>query len=113
MTGIGPAGPGGEGRPVIRLTVPHHLRTLSGTGKEIALEVSPPVTQRAVLDALETAYPALKGTLRDPATGRRRPFIRFFAAEEDLSHGAPDDPLPEGVADGREILHVVGAMAGG
>jgi molybdopterin synthase sulfur carrier subunit len=97
----------------VRVALPHHLRTLSGTGKEIVLAVCPPVTQRSFIDALESAYPMLKGTLRDPASGRRRPFIRFFASEEDLSHNAPDDGLPEAVAAGREVLFVVGAMAGG
>jgi hypothetical protein len=98
---------------MIRIVLPHHLRTLAGTGREVTLDLSGPVTQRSVLDELETTYPMLKGTLRDPATQRRRPFIRFFACEEDLSHRAPDDPLPEPVAAGREPLHVVGAMAGG
>lgn len=98
---------------MIRIVLPHHLRTLAGTGREVMLDVSGPVTQRAVLDELETTYPMLRGTLRDPATQRRRPFIRFFACEEDLSHQAPDEPLPEPVAAGREPLHVVGAMAGG
>jgi len=93
--------------------LPHHLRTLAGTGREVQLRVEDPATQRLLLDALEAAYPMLRGTLRDPATQRRRPFIRFFACEEDLSHQSPDDPLPEPVVAGHEPLHVVGAMAGG
>jgi hypothetical protein len=98
---------------VIRVVLPHHLRTLAGTGREVNLDLAGPVTQRAVLDELETTYPMLRGTLRDPATQKRRPFIRFFACEEDVSHQSPDDLLPEAVAAGREPLHVVGAMAGG
>ncbi|HEX3425792.1 MAG TPA: MoaD/ThiS family protein [Acidimicrobiales bacterium] len=98
---------------MIRIVLPHHLRTLAGTGREVTLDLSGPVTQRSVLDELEMTYPMLKGTLRDPATQRRRPFIRFFACEEDLSHQAPDEPLPEPVVAGQEPLHVVGAMAGG
>lgn len=98
---------------MIRVVLPHHLRTLAGTGREVNLDLAGPVTQRAVLDELETTYPMLRGTLRDPATQKRRPFIRFFACEEDVSHQSPDDLLPEAVAAGREPLHVVGAMAGG
>ena len=98
---------------MIRIVLPHHLRTLAGTGREVELHVNGPATQRMVLDALEAAYPMLRGTLRDPATQRRRPFIRFFACEEDLSHRSPDDLLPAPVAVGHEPLHVVGAMAGG
>jgi molybdopterin synthase sulfur carrier subunit len=113
MSGEAPAVAEDTGVARVRLVLPYHLRTLSGTGKEVVVAVTPPATQRSVLDALESAYPMLKGTLRDPATGRRRPFIRFFAAEEDLSHDAPDDGLPEAVAAGQEVLFVVGAMAGG
>lgn len=98
---------------MIRVLLPHHLRRLAGTGPEVELVISGPVTQRAVIDALEAAYPPLRHTLRDPATDSRRPFIRFFAGERDLSHESPDTPLPEPVASGREPLHVVGAMAGG
>lgn len=98
---------------MIRVVLPHHLRTLAGTGPEIELYVEDPATQRVVLDALEAAYPMLRGTLRDPVTERRRPFIRFFACEEDLSHESPDAPLPAPVVAGHEPLHVVGAMAGG
>jgi hypothetical protein len=98
---------------VIRVVLPYHLRNLAGTGKEVELDVEDPPTQRRVLDALEATYPVLRGTVRDPATQRRRPFIRFFACEEDLSHDSPDDPLPQAVVDGAEPFMVVGAMAGG
>ena len=100
---------------MIRVVLPTHLRTLAGTGREVTvvLPADRPATQRAVLDALEAAYPTLRGTIRDRATQRRRPLIRFFACAEDLSHDSPDDPLPEAVAAGAEPLLVVGAMAGG
>ena len=98
---------------MIRVRLPHHLRRLAGSDQDLEIAVDGPVTQRAVIDALEAAYPPLRGTIRDPATQRRRPFIRFFACEEDLSHEPPDAPLPEAVVSGREPLHVVGAMAGG
>jgi sulfur-carrier protein len=98
---------------MIRVVLPHHLRTLAGTGEEVALEVEGPATLRGVLDALEDRYPVLRGTIRGHANGRRRPFVRFFACEQDLSHDSPDEPLPEAVASGAEPLLVVGAMAGG
>ena len=98
---------------MIRIRLPHHLRTLAGVGREIELDVDDPPTQRLVLDALEAGYPMLRGTFRDPVTQRRRPFIRFFACEDDLSFEPPDAPLPDAVATGAEPLHVVGAMAGG
>jgi len=98
---------------MIRVRVPHHLSTLAGTGRVIDVEVADPVTLRRVLDVLETSYPTLRGTIRDPVTQERRPFVRFFACEEDLSHDSPDAPLPPEVVTGREPLHVVGAMAGG
>jgi sulfur-carrier protein len=98
---------------VIRVRLPHHLRTLAGIGREVELDVEDPPTQRSMLDALEAAYPELRGTLRDPATQQRRPFIRFYACEEDLSLESPDAPLPAVVATGAEPLHVIGAMAGG
>ena len=98
---------------VIRVILPHHLRNLSGVGKELALEVAAPVTQRALLDALESQYPMLRGTIRDHATQKRRAFIRFFANEVDLSHEAPDAPLPASVVSGTEPFLIVGAMAGG
>ena len=96
---------------MIRVVLPAHLRQLAHCEREIQIEAD--ATQRAVLDALEARYPALRGTLRDPATGRRRPFVRFFACQEDLSHELADSRLPDAVSDGREPLLVVGAMAGG
>ena len=98
---------------MIRVVLPAHLRTLARITGEVQLEVEGPVTQRAVLDALETRYPMLGGTLRDYATGQRRPFVRFFACEEDLSHESPDALLPDAVANGTEPFLVVGAIAGG
>jgi molybdopterin synthase sulfur carrier subunit len=98
---------------MIRVILPTHLRTLARTGREVELEVEGPVTQRAILDALETAYPMLRGTVRDQSTKQRRPLVRFFACEEDLSHEAPDTPLPDAVAAGKEPFWIVGAMAGG
>jgi hypothetical protein len=98
---------------MIRVVLPQHLRTLARTGREIGLEVPGPVTQRSVLDALEAAYPMLRGTIRDHATRQRRPLVRFFACERDLSDESPDTPLPEAVALGQEPLLIVGAMAGG
>jgi len=100
---------------VIRVALPAHLRTLAGVTGEVSLDVDGdgPVTTGAVLDALERRYPVLRGTVRDHATRRRRPFIRFFAGEDDLSHEAPDFPLPDAVASGREPFSIVGAMAGG
>ena len=101
----------------IRIELPVHLRTLAGTGREVSVTVDPDaagsVSLAAVLDALESRYPVLRGTIRDHVTLRRRPFIRFFACEQDLSHASPDDPLPDPVARGDEPLLVVGAMAGG
>jgi sulfur-carrier protein len=98
---------------MIRVILPTHLRTLARTGREVELKVEGPVTQRAILDALENAYPMLRGTVRDQATQKRRPLVRFFACEEDLSHEAPDTPLPDAVAAGKEPFWIVGAMAGG
>jgi sulfur-carrier protein len=97
---------------VIRVVLPYHLRALAKVDGEVLLDVRP-ATQRALLDALEAAHPVLRGTVRDAATGARRPFVRFFACQEDLSHAAPDEPLPEAVARGEEPFLVVGAMAGG
>ena len=97
----------------IRVVLPAHLRQLAKVGSELQLEVSPPVTIRAVLDALEVRYPMLQGTLRDHVTLQRRAFVRFFACEEDWSHESPDAPLPESVASGKEPLFIVGAIAGG
>ena len=97
----------------IRVVLPAHLRTLARVGGEVKVEVEPPVTPRAVLDALERAHPVLRGTIRDHATQRRRAFLRFFACGEDLSHESPDAPLPEAVVTGAEPFLVIGAMAGG
>jgi molybdopterin converting factor small subunit len=98
---------------MIRVVLPAHLQTLARVGGEVELDVEGPVTQRAVLDALEARYPALRGTIRDHVTQKRRAFVRFFACQEDLSQEAPDAPLPEAVAAGAEPFMVVGAMAGG
>ena len=98
---------------MIRVILPPHLRTLAKVGGEVELDITGPVTQRSVLDALEAAYPALCGTIRDHVTKRRRPFLRFFACEEDLSHESPDAPLPDAVAKGAEPLVILGAIAGG
>ena len=98
---------------MIRVVLPTHLRTLARVDGEVALAVAGPVTRGAVLDALETAYPALRGTIRDQVTRQRRPFVRFFACEQDLTHEPPDTPLPNAVAAGTEPFLVVGAMAGG
>lgn len=97
----------------IRVLLPHHLRRLSGVGKEVALEVAGPVTQQSILDALEEQHPVLRGTIRDRATGKRRAFIRFFACEQDLSHEPVDAPVPDEVVTGKEPFLIVGAMAGG
>jgi hypothetical protein len=98
---------------MIRVLLPGHLRTLAGSEKEVTLEVPAPITQRSVLDALENAYPALRGTIRDQQTKERRPLVRFFACKQDLSHQPLDTPLPAEVVDGREPYMIVGAMAGG
>jgi molybdopterin synthase sulfur carrier subunit len=98
---------------MIRVALPAHLRTLAGVQSEVELDVAAPVTRTAVLDALEARYPMLRGTIRDHVTAQRRPFLRFFACEQDLTHERPDAPLPEAVARGKEPLLVVGAIAGG
>ncbi|HTT63817.1 MAG TPA: MoaD/ThiS family protein [Bryobacteraceae bacterium] len=98
---------------MIRIELPAHLRTLARCGSEVQLEVAGEVTQRSVLDALEAAYPTLRGTIRDHVTQQRRPFVRFFACEEDLSHASPDAPLPAAVASGAEPFLIIGAIAGG
>ena len=98
---------------MIRVLLPHHLRTLAQVGAEVQLEVVQPITQRSVLDALEARYPMLRGAIRDYTTQQRRPFLRFFACEQDLSHDPPDAPLPEAVASGKEPFIVIGAIAGG
>ena len=101
------------GADVIRVALPAHLRTLARVDGEVKLQVTGPVTQCSLLDALEARYPMLRGTIRDQRTRQRRAFIRFFACEEDLSHEPPDAPLPEAVAAGAEPYLIVGAMAGG
>jgi sulfur-carrier protein len=98
---------------MIRLVLPAHLRNLAKVGDEVQLEIAGPVTQRSVLDALEARYPVLQGTIRDHVTQQRRPFLRFFACEEDWSHEEADALLPEAVAKGEEPLLIVGAIAGG
>ena len=98
---------------MIRIVLPHHLRTLAKTEREVALDVRGPVTQRSVLDALEARYPVLRGTVRDHVTQQRRPLVRFFACERDLSQDPPDAPLPDTVAAGEEPFLIIGAIAGG
>jgi molybdopterin synthase sulfur carrier subunit len=98
---------------MIRVALPYHLRNLAHVESEVTLEVAAPVTQRSVLDALEERYPMLRGAIRDHVTLQRRPFLRFFACEQDLSHDPPDNPLPEAVASGKEPFIVIGAIAGG
>ncbi len=98
---------------MIRVVLPFHLQTLAQAGAEVKVDVQGPATQRSVLDALEARFPALRGTIRDQSTGQRRPFLRFFACEQDLSHQAPDEPLPGAVASGAEPLLIIGAIAGG
>jgi sulfur-carrier protein len=98
---------------LIRVQIPYHLRNLARVEGDVTLEVAAPVTLRAVLDALEARYPMLCGTIREHDTLKRRPFLRFFACEEDLSHQSPDAPLPQSVADGTEPLLIIGAIAGG
>lgn len=98
---------------MIRVVVPPHLKTLAQVGSEVQIAVEGPATQRSVLDALEAQYPMLRGTIRDHVTLKRRPFLRFFACQEDLSHEPPDAPLPGPVASGKEPFIIVGAIAGG
>ena len=97
----------------VQVALPYHLRTLAQVQGDVALEVAGPVTVRSVLDALEARYPMLMGTIRDHVTQQRRPFLRFFACGEDLTHDPPDAPLPDAVAKGKEPLMVIGAIAGG
>jgi hypothetical protein len=99
--------------PTIRVILPYHLRNLAHVGAEVALQVVEPVTIRRVLDALETAYPMLRGTIREYETGQRRPFLRFFACTEDWSLESVDTPLPSAVSEGKEPLLIIGAIAGG
>ncbi len=98
---------------MIRVGLPAHLRTLARVAGEVELHAEGPVTQRSILDALEACYPMLRGTIRDHVTHRRRPFVRFFACEQDLTHEPPDAPLPDAVAMGAEPFLIVGAIAGG
>jgi len=98
---------------MIRVVLPPHLRTLARIGGEVSLNVEGQATQRSVLDALEVSYPMLRGTIRDHVTQERRPFVRFFACSEDLSHEPPDTPLPDAIASGDEPLLIIGAIAGG
>ncbi len=98
---------------MIRVILPYHLRNLAKTGAEVQLDIAGPVTQRAVLDALEARYPMLRGTIRDHVTKKRRPFLRFFACAEDLTHEPPDAPLPAAVVSGAEPYCIIGAIAGG
>ena len=102
-----------EPSPLIRVVLPYHLRNLAGVGAEVSLEVPAPVTVRSILDVLEARYPMLRGTIREYETGNRRPFLRFFACEEDLSHDSMDAELPAAITSGKEPLLVIGAIAGG
>lgn len=97
----------------VRVELPQHLRTLAQVGREVQLDIPAPVTLRSVLDALEAAYPVLRGTIRDHVTQQRRAFLRFFACQEDLSHESPETPLPDAVVSGKEPLLIIGAIAGG
>jgi hypothetical protein len=98
---------------MIRVVIPYHLRVLAQVGAEVQLDVAGPVTQRSILDALEARYPMLRGAIRDHVSLKRRPMLRFFACEEDLSHDSPDTPLPEAVASGKEPFWIIAAIAGG
>ena len=98
---------------MIRIVLPQHLQTLANADGEVTLDIEGAVTQRSILDALEDRYPMLRGTIRDHDTQKRRPMVRFFACEEDLSHEPPDAPLPEEVASGKEPFYIIGAIAGG
>ena len=98
---------------VVRVEIPYHLRNLAGVDGEVALDLGSPVTQDAILDALEARFPMLRGTIRDHVTRRRRPLVRFFACNEDVTHAAADALLPNAIADGSEPFRIVGAIAGG
>jgi hypothetical protein len=113
MTATPTTGTSTIGTKTIRVVIPHHLRNLARTGKEVQLEIDGAVTQAAILDELERRYPMLKGTIRDHTTKKRRAFIRFFACEQDLSHEPVDAPVPDEVIAGKEPFLIVGAMAGG
>jgi molybdopterin synthase sulfur carrier subunit len=98
---------------MIRVKLPHHLQNMAGVGSEVQLDIEGLVTQQTILQALESQYPVLRGTIRDHATQQRRPYLRFFASGEDVSHEAPDAPVPDAVASGAEPFRIVGAIAGG
>jgi molybdopterin synthase sulfur carrier subunit len=98
---------------MIRVILPHHLQTLANCPREVQLDLSTPITQRTILNALELLYPTLSGTLRDHVTRKRRPLVRFFACEEDVSNDPPDKELPIAIADGKEAFYIIGAIAGG
>lgn len=98
---------------MIRVKLPHHLQVMANVSEVVNLDVENPVTQRSILDALETRYPVLRGTIRDYATRERRPYLRFFASGEDVSHEPPDTPLPDTIATGEDLFYIVGAIAGG
>ena len=98
---------------MVRVILPQHLQVLASAPREVSLDVPPPVTQRSVLDALEARFPTLRGTLREHGSDKRRPLVRFFACEEDVSNESPDAPLPEEVASGKEPFYIIGAIAGG
>ena len=100
-------------RAMIRVVIPSHLRTLAGVSGDLTLEVDGEVTRRSILDALETQYPMLRGTIREHVSGERRPFLRFFACGEDVTHKSPDAPLPPEIASGAEPFYIIGAIAGG
>ena len=98
---------------MIRVAMPAHLRTLAGVSGDVTLDIEGDVTRRSILDALERQYPMLRGTIREHVSGERRPFLRFFACGEDITHNSPDDPLPQEIASGKEPFYVIGAIAGG
>jgi molybdopterin converting factor small subunit len=98
---------------MIRVSMPAHLRTLAGVNGDVELEIDGKVTRRSILDALESRYPMLRGTIREHVSGERRPFLRFFVCGEDITHNSPDDPLPEEIVSGKEPFYVIGAIAGG
>jgi molybdopterin synthase sulfur carrier subunit len=98
---------------MIRVILPAHLRTLANIDREVQVDVAAPVTPRSILDALEVRYPMLRGTMRDHVTQKRRPLVRFFACEEDISHDSPDTPLPDAIVSGTEPFYIIGAIAGG
>jgi hypothetical protein len=98
---------------MIRVVLPHHLRTLARVGSDVELDIDPPITQGRIIDTLEANYPMLRGTIRDHSTQQRRPLVRFFVCGEDVSHDPPDSPLPDAIAKGAEPFFIMGAIAGG